>query len=126
MESWLKNSPGFNLGRVRAPIRLESHGPDSVLLQWEWFSGLSHLQKPVELLYLPEADHITVKPWERMASQQGDVDWFCFWLKGDEDPDPSKADQYTRWRELREQLGVHAQAPYYLSPTGLQVTPPKP
>jgi hypothetical protein len=36
-----------------------------------------------------------------MASQQGDVDWFDFWLNGHEDPDPTKADQYIRWRELR-------------------------
>jgi hypothetical protein len=30
------------------------------------------------------------------------VDWFCFWLKGEEDADPSKAEQYGRWRELRK------------------------
>jgi len=37
-----------------------------------------------------------------MTSQQGNVDWFCFWLKGEEDPDPAKAEQYARWRELRK------------------------
>jgi hypothetical protein len=37
-----------------------------------------------------------------MISQQGNVDWFCFWLKGEEDPDPTKAEQYARWRELRK------------------------
>jgi hypothetical protein len=36
-----------------------------------------------------------------MTSQQGDVDWFCFWLKGEEDPDPAKAELYARWRDLR-------------------------
>ena len=41
------------------------------------------------------------KPWERMISQQGNMDRFCFWLKGEEDPDPAKAEQYARWRELR-------------------------
>jgi hypothetical protein len=30
------------------------------------------------------------------------VDWFCFWLKGEEDPGPAKAEQYARWRELRK------------------------
>jgi hypothetical protein len=30
------------------------------------------------------------------------VDWFCFWLKGFEDPDPARAEQYRRWRELRK------------------------
>jgi hypothetical protein len=37
-----------------------------------------------------------------MTSQEGKVDWFCFWLKGEEDPDPEKAEQYKRWRELRK------------------------
>ena len=33
--------------------------------------------------------------------QQTNVDWFVFWLKGEEDPDPAKAETYARWRELR-------------------------
>jgi hypothetical protein len=37
-----------------------------------------------------------------MLSQQGLVDWFCFWLKGEEDSGPAKAEQYARWRELRK------------------------
>jgi len=31
------------------------------------------------------------------------VDWYCFWLKGEEDPDPAKSEQYRRWRKLREE-----------------------
>ncbi len=46
--------------------------------------------------------HVLEKPWDRMASQQTNVDWFCFWLKGEEDPDPAKVEQYKRWRELRK------------------------
>lgn len=38
----------------------------------------------------------------RLASQGGSVDWFRFWLQGYEDPDPSKAEQYARWRGLRK------------------------
>jgi hypothetical protein len=29
-----------------------------------------------------------------LTSHQGNVDWFCFWLKNEEDP--------ARWRELRK------------------------
>jgi dipeptidyl aminopeptidase/acylaminoacyl peptidase len=98
---WFKNSPGFNLDKVRTPVRLESYGfSGSVLSEWEWFSGLSLLHRPVELIYLPYAPHILVKPWERMTSQQGTVDWFAFWLKGEEDSDATKHDQYARWRQL--------------------------
>ena len=58
--------------------------------------------KPVDLIYIPGAQHILQKPLDRFASQQGNVDWFRFWLKGEEDPSPAKADQYKRWRELRK------------------------
>jgi hypothetical protein len=44
-------------------------------------------------------------PAERLASQGGNVDWFRFWLKGEEDPDAAKAAQYKRWRELRKLQG---------------------
>jgi hypothetical protein len=36
-----------------------------------------------------------------MTSQGGAVDWFRFWLLGQEDPDPAKAEQYKRWRAMR-------------------------
>ncbi len=100
--SWLKRSPGFGLGEVATPVRLEAHGAASLLYGWEWFAGLRRLGKPVDFIYLPDATHILVKPWDRMISQQGDVDWFCFWLKGEEDPDPAKKDQYERWRGLKK------------------------
>lgn len=58
------------------------------------------MRKPVDLIYLPDAVHIIVKPWEQKTAQEGLVDWFRFWLKGEEDPDPAKSDQYKRWRGL--------------------------
>lgn len=102
---WLNRSPGFLLDKVHTPIRVEAHGAldgAGVLGEWEWFAGLRRLGKPVEFLYLPEGAHVLDRPLERMASQQGDVDWFCFWLKGEEDHDPAKGEQYKRWRELRK------------------------
>ncbi len=104
---WRENSPGFNLDRVRAATRLEYYGPSGPLGGWEWFSGISFLKKPVDFIWLPFGTHLLVKPWERMISQQGNVDWFSFWLKGEEDPDPTKAEQYARWRELRKQQEVN-------------------
>jgi hypothetical protein len=101
MTQWLRQSPAFLMDRIETPLRIQTIGPESLLSDWHWYSGLSHLGKPVEMIYLPEGTHILEKPWERMISQQGNVDWFCFWLKGEEDPDPAKAEQYRRWRELR-------------------------
>ncbi len=72
--------------------------------QWEIYSGLRALGKPVDMVWLrrENAPHILVQPRHRYLSQQSAVDWFCFWLKSEEDPDPAKAEQYKRWRELRK------------------------
>jgi hypothetical protein len=59
--------------------------------------------KPVDLIYFPHGTHIHQAPLERLESQQGDVDWFRFWLQGYIDPNPSKCAQYLRWRRLRNQ-----------------------
>ncbi len=101
LSSWTKRVSAFHMNQVQAPVRIQAIGPLSLLQEWNWFSGLYGLGKPVEMVYLPDGTHLLQKPWERMVSQQGDVDWFCFWLKGEEDPDPAKAEEYQRWRELR-------------------------
>ena len=102
LDSWKRRASGFNLQRVNAPVRIMARNAESVLLEWEWFAGLTLLQKPVELVYIQDGTHILQKPWDRVVSQQGNVDWFAFWLKGDEDSNPEKAEQYTRWRQMRQ------------------------
>jgi hypothetical protein len=99
--SWLKSSPGFNLDKVRAPVRIEYYGRANFLGGWQLFSSLSLLEKPVDFVWLPYGTHLLVKPWERLTSQQGNVDWFVFWLEGAKDSVPSKREQYARWEELR-------------------------
>jgi dipeptidyl aminopeptidase/acylaminoacyl peptidase len=102
LRSWEQNSPGFSLEKVQSPVRLETNAPASLFTVWEWFVGLSRLGKPVDLIYMPAAAHVLVKPWDRVVSQQGNVDWFRFWLQGYEDPDPAKVEQYQRWERLCE------------------------
>ena len=90
MESWLALSPEFHFDQVQTPLRMLATGPEMLTAQWGWFTSLLALGKPVEMLYLPEGDHVLEKPWDRMVSQQGNVDWFCFWLKAEEAPTPPK------------------------------------
>lgn len=101
LQQWLKKSPGFNLDKVKAPLMVVGQGPDVLLTMWAAYSGLHQLHKPVELVMLNSDEHVLTNPAVRMASQGGSVDWFRFWLQGYEDPNPAKAEQYKRWRELR-------------------------
>jgi dipeptidyl aminopeptidase/acylaminoacyl peptidase len=100
LQAWMKTAVSFNLDRVHAPIRQLGFGRYWFQYNWESFVGLRRLGKPVEMVWLPEAAHEPVRPFERRTAQQGDVDWFGFWLQGYEDPDPAKAEQYRRWENL--------------------------
>jgi dipeptidyl aminopeptidase/acylaminoacyl peptidase len=103
LQQWLKRSPEFNVDQVKTPLLVVAIGQSSLLGMWEPYAALRCLNKPVELVMLAEGTHVLTNPAERMASQGGTVDWFRFWLKGEEDPDPAKAEQYVRWRQLRNQ-----------------------
>jgi dipeptidyl aminopeptidase/acylaminoacyl peptidase len=100
-DQWMAVNPLYKLPGVQTPIRIEAMGPLSLIIQWETYSILQDAGRTVDLIYFPRGSHVLVKPEERQASQGGNVDWFRFWLQGSEDPDPSKAEQYRRWRALR-------------------------
>jgi hypothetical protein len=99
---WFKVVPDFNLDRVRVPIIITAMERGALVGQWEMFSMLRRLDKPVELLWLANqyAPHILVQPAHRWESQQTAVEWFDFWLNGHEDTNPRKNDQYRRWEKL--------------------------
>jgi hypothetical protein len=102
LQHWIKLCPEFNLYKVSTPLQIVALNRfSSVLIDWEPYAVLRYLHKPVDLIVLPDSEHILTNPSERIVSQGGTVDWFRFWLKGEEDQDPAKARQYARWRHLR-------------------------
>jgi len=118
LKQWINLAPGFQLDRVMTPLRIETITPISILGEWEIYSSLKQQKKPVDLIYFPDGQHIHQKPLERLASQQGDVDWFRFWLQGYDRPDPEDPDQYKRWEHLRELRDADAKATEDQTQTG--------
>lgn len=110
LKSWMDYSTSFHIDRVRTPLRINALNPEDALGEWEWFAAMSRLSEPVEMAVTEHGSHLLERPWDRMISLQGNVDWFAFWLKGDEDSDPDKARQYARWRELSRILSRHDHA----------------
>jgi hypothetical protein len=102
LSSWFANAPGFNTERVETAVRIEGYGSIAYLTAWEWYRRLAEQKKPVELIFLPDAKHLLVKPWERLTSQEGNVNWYVFWLKGEENDGGGKPPEYERWRKLRD------------------------
>jgi len=99
---WLRRSPEFLVDTIDTPLMIQAASPESLSMLWAVNKGLRRLGKPAELLYLPTGTHILEKPWDRMASQKGTVDWCVFWLNGKEDSAPENSKKYERWRRMRE------------------------
>jgi hypothetical protein len=100
VRQWVDRAPSFHTDRIRSPLRIEHHGTH-VPCTWATFVSLKHHRRPVEMIHLPDNAHILERPLARYVSEEGDVDWFAFWLKGEESADPSKQAQYKRWEALR-------------------------
>jgi dipeptidyl aminopeptidase/acylaminoacyl peptidase len=109
IESWQERSPAFHLDRITTPLRIEFIGK-GISAYWDTFANLKRHQRPVELFHIPLDIHPLQTPWGRLASLQGNVDWFRFWLLGVENPDQRLSGQYGRWHALRQQYARLMQA----------------
>ncbi len=99
--NWIKDSPDMNASKISAPLRIEMIGGYSVLQEWELYSTLKLQNKPVDALFLPKGTHVLVKPQERYLSQQGNVNWFSYWLLGSPGKDKDGEADYHRWEALK-------------------------
>jgi hypothetical protein len=106
---WLEYSSTFSLDRIRAPLLMWNTRDHTK--GWDWFSGLRRLESPVEYWFVPAGTHDVFQASQRAAMVGQLVDWFAFWLLGREDPDPSRAAQYSRWRGLAQQQILMEQRP---------------
>jgi dipeptidyl aminopeptidase/acylaminoacyl peptidase len=96
LKKWLESAPGFHLDKIETPLRIEAIGQRSLLREWEIYSSLKLQGKPVNLIYIPEGQHVLQRPLDRMASQQGNVDWFQYWLNGLQGEGQNRQGRYFR------------------------------
>lgn len=101
LPQWLKRSPLFNMDKVTAALQVVAEGRAKLAYMWGPYAAMRSLHKPVDLILLNNDEHVLSNPSVRLASQGGAVEWMRFWLQDYEDPDPTKVDQYNRWRQLR-------------------------
>jgi dipeptidyl aminopeptidase/acylaminoacyl peptidase len=106
LNNWLVSSPSFRLDRVQVPVRIEAINWYSILEEWEIYSSLFQQGKPVDFVYTPDGQHILQQPKQRYESQEGNVDWFRFWLQGFQDASPLGREEYRRWTKLEKALHV--------------------
>jgi len=97
-EGWKRISAALDTQSIHAPLLMQLPEHEA-RLSLELFSKLA-TARLAELHIFPFAPHIKVEPRQKFAAYQRNLDWFRFWLKGEIDSDPVKADQHRRWSEL--------------------------
>ena len=105
---WVGNDPALNTHCVKSAVRIETYG-QSVKNNWDIYALLRRQYKPVEMIVIPGGGHALMMPSERMISLQGNVDWYRFWLKGEQrltpvfalETEASLRSQYQAWQQMR-------------------------
>lgn len=104
LKTWVEHAPNFHTNQLCTPILFQINSPVSLVYTWDAYAALRAANRPVDLFYIRNGEHVLVKPKERLAEQGMNVDWYDYWLNGHRDPDPRKAKQYQRWRAMRDSL----------------------
>ena len=99
---WRRISPDLNADKINTPILLQV-ADHELIPSVPSIAALQDAGKPIEAYVFPNEYHIKWQPKHKLAVYNQTIDWFNFWLRDAQDPDPEKAAQYERWRELRKQ-----------------------
>ena len=97
---WKTVDAGLN-GRASLPPLLWQTADSERNAEIETWTRLRRSGAQVEWLEYPAEGHVKRGPANKWWVNQRNLDWFLFWLKDEEDTDPLKADEYSRWREMR-------------------------
>lgn len=107
---WKVVSPVWDIAALDTPLLMQL--PESeIQSNVELHTRLRRASKPVEMFVFADELHIKYQPAHKYASYERTLDWYRFWLKGEEDAAPEKIEQYRRWRKLRAGQSLPTPAP---------------
>ena len=101
--NWQQIAMSTNADRIQTPI-LENASDTEYLVYLPVYRSLVSLGKPVELYLYPNELHVRNQPKHRLEIYERNLDWFLFWLQGEERPGPEKREQYRRWRQMKSRV----------------------
>jgi dipeptidyl aminopeptidase/acylaminoacyl peptidase len=106
---WQAMSVALRAGDINAAVLFLDDDTEYLYLL-PLFSAMRDAGCVVELRVFPEETHLLMQPVHQWMNFEQQIDWFRFWLKGEEDEAPSKQEQYQRWRKLKQRphAGLHA------------------
>lgn len=97
---WKRLSPALNLERIDIPVLMQL--PEQEYVHTLDYAVALIRDRRADLYVYPNEAHQKFQPRHKLAVYERNLDWFRFWLQGIEDPHPSKARQYARWRMMAD------------------------
>lgn len=103
-DKWQGISMSLRADRVNAAI-LENASDSEYITYLPRVVSLQKLGKPVELWIYADERHVRNQPKHKYEIYLRNLDWFRFWLKGEEDNLRTSSEQIARWKKLRDRSG---------------------
>ncbi|MEJ1961268.1 MAG: prolyl oligopeptidase family serine peptidase [Gammaproteobacteria bacterium] len=98
---YLDQSPDLHFQGLNTAILFEAGVRNNAIGMMGSPKAAMHAGMPTEFVIYPKSAHGIPLPRLQRESAERNLDWFRFWLKDEEDPDSTKAEQYSRWRAMR-------------------------
>ncbi|WP_129791707.1 prolyl oligopeptidase family serine peptidase [Sphingosinicella sp. CPCC 101087] len=102
---YLAESPDLHLRGVTTAALFEGGAYTAALYMLGFPKAAERFGMPSEFIVYPQTGHNIALPTLRREAANRNSDWLEFWMRGREDTDPAKADQYGRWRALASRSG---------------------
>lgn len=99
---WRRIAPEFHADTINTPILIQVSDHELVMSA-PTIGALMDAEQPIESHVFLDEYHIKWQPKHKLAAYQRNIQWFNFWLRGIEDPEPLDPGQFDRWRALRDQ-----------------------
>jgi dipeptidyl aminopeptidase/acylaminoacyl peptidase len=112
---WRAYAPVRDVAHIRTPLLMQL--PESEMrLSMELYSRLANSSTPVEMTAFANETHVKYEPRHKLSVYDRNLDWFRYWLLGEEDPDPAKVAQYARWHSFSERPGFTLPVAHHPAP----------
>jgi dipeptidyl aminopeptidase/acylaminoacyl peptidase len=98
---WRQIDIADHIDSIEAPILMHLAAEETYAMV-RFIRNLADANKPYDTYIYPAETHLKWQPAHLRSIAERNLDWFMFWLQGQEDHTPEKATQYRRWRELRQ------------------------
>ncbi len=110
-QPYLEGSPDMYFRGVRTASLWEAGAQSAAVMMFSYPKAARHFGAPTEFVVYPKTQHNPNLPSIQRESANRNLDWFAFWLNGQENPGEGKAAQYERWKKLKSESSWAAEDP---------------